>query len=112
MQIITVIASQLSAEALSTALPADGVISVTVAETRAFTRVATSVQSYRRVKVPNHFTPVFRIEVAVEDDAVARVTEGIAFARGAGLLGDARAWVSAQAEDLFASAATVLSLSA
>lgn len=112
MQIITVIASQVSADALSTALPADGVISVTVAETQAFTRSATSVQSYRGVKMPNHFTAVFRIEVAAEDDAVESVMDGIAFARGAGLLGDAQAWVSAQAADLFAAAAPALSLSA
>lgn len=112
MKIITVIAQQVSPKALSTALPAEGVLSVTITETQSFNRTAASVQSYRGVKLSNHFTAVFRIEVAVEDDTVDRVIDGIAFARGAGLLGDARAWVSAAATDLFATPANTLVMSA
>lgn len=94
MKIITVIAQQVSAEALNDALPADGVVSVTVSETQTFSRTAVSVGSYRGVKVPQHFTPVVRIEVVVEDAALDPAVEGIAFVRSAGLLGDARVRVS------------------
>jgi nitrogen regulatory protein PII len=105
MKIITITAQQMSADALSTALPADGVIAVTVSETQSFSRTATSVASYRGVKVPQHFTPIFRIEVEVEDTAVDQVIEGIAFARTAGLFGDARVRLSdGSAVDVFASA--------
>ena len=105
MKIITVIAQQVSAEALNAALPAEGIIAVTVAETASFSRTATSVGSYRGVKVPQHFTPIFRIELLVEDTAAGQVIEGVAFARGAGLLGAAHAWVSAEsAVDVFSAA--------
>ena len=90
MKIITVIAQQVSAEALNAALPADGVIAVTVSETQSFSRTATTVGSYRGVKLPQHFTPIFRIDIEVEDTALDQAIEGIAFVRGAGLLGDAR----------------------
>jgi nitrogen regulatory protein P-II 1 len=95
MKTITVIAEHVSPEALNAALPEDGVISVTVDEARSFSRTATSVQSYRGVKIGRHFTPVFRIEILADDAAVDRVVEGIAFARGAGLLGEADVRVSA-----------------
>ena len=112
MKIITVIAEQVSPQALSTALPADGVVAVTITETQSFSRTATSVQSYRGVKLANHVTTAFRIEMTVEDDAAEQVIERISFARGAGLLGDARAWVSAAATDLFAAPAGTLAMSA
>ena len=105
MKIITVIAQQVSAEALNAAMPADGIVSVTVSETQSFSRTATGVGSYRGVKVPQHFTPIFRIELLVEDTAADQVIDGIAFARGAGLLGQAHAWVSAEsAVDVFSAA--------
>ena len=94
MKIITVIAQQVSADALNAALPADGIISVTVSETQSFNRTATSVGSYLGVKVPEHFTRIFRVEIEVEDTAVDQVIEGIAFARSAGLFGDARVRLS------------------
>jgi nitrogen regulatory protein PII len=111
MKIITVVAQQVSAQALSTALPASGVLSVTVSETQSFSPAAVSVQSYRGVKLAGHVTTAFRIEVAVDEDAVDAVIDGIAFARGAGLLGDARAWVNA-ATDLLAAPARALAKSA
>lgn len=102
MKIITVIAEQITPESLSTALPAEGVVSVTVNETQSFTRSAVAVETYRGRKIAKHITTAYRVEIVAEDYAVAGVVEGVAFARGAGLLGDARAWISAEATDLFA----------
>lgn len=101
MKIITVIADQISPEALSTALPYEGVVSVTVNETQSFSRSAIAVESYRGRKIAKHITTAYRIEIVAEDTAAPSVVDGIAFARGAGLLGDARAWISAEAADLF-----------
>lgn len=104
MKIITVIAQQVSPEALNAALPADGLVAVTVTETQSFSRTAASVGSYRGVKVAQHFTPNFRIEIEVEDTAVGMAIDGIAFARSAGLFGDARVRLSdGSAVDDFAS---------
>ena len=113
MKTITIIAAQISAEALTTALPADGVVSVTVTEAQTFSRTGITVESYRGRKIAQHFSAGYRIEVVVEDSAVDRVIEGVAFARSAGLLGDARAYVSAHSTtDLFAAATNGLAASA
>lgn len=108
MKIITIIAGQISAEALSTALPAEGVVSVAVTETQTFSRAALAVESYRGRKIAQHFAAGFRIEVVAEDAAVDAVITGVAFARSAGLLGDARAWVSeSNAADILAPGAVL-----
>jgi nitrogen regulatory protein PII len=113
MKIITIVAQQISAQALAAALPTEGVSAVTVTETKTFNRTATAVESYRGRKIPQHFSTVHRVELAVEDEALQAVTDGIAFARSAGLLGDAKAWVTAEsAVDLFASHTTSLGMSA
>lgn len=112
MKIITVIAEQVSPEALSTALPAAGIASVTVNETQSFSRSAIAVESYRGRKITKHVTTAYRVEIVAEETAVDAIIEGIAFIRGAGLLGDARAWISAEAADLFAAPATTLAASA
>ena len=111
MKLITVIAGQLSPEALSAALPTEGVLAVTVSETQSFNRTATSVETYRGRKVPQHFRAVHRIEIAVDDEALDAVIDGIAFARGAGLLGEATAWVTPESPaDLFASHTAALGI--
>jgi nitrogen regulatory protein PII len=106
MKIIHVIAQQVSPDALNAALPFDGILSVTVSETQSFSRSAVSVGYYRGFKIPQHFTSMFRIELEVEDTAVDAVIDGIAFARSAGLFGDARVRLSdGSAIDLIAVAA-------
>ena len=102
MKIITVVAEQVSPEALNAALPVDGIHAVTIDETQSFTRTPATIESYRGRKVANHVTTVYRVEIVADDDAVQRIVDGVAFARGAGLLGNARAWISAEATDLFA----------
>lgn len=112
MKIITVVADRIAPETLSTALPADGVVSVTIDETRSYSRAAISVESYRGRKIATHTAKAYRIEILAEDPVVDRIVEGIAFVRGAGLLGDARAWISAEAGDLFAADTPALATSA
>ena len=111
MKIITVIAEQVSPEALNAALPVDGIHTVTINETQSFTRTPASVESYRGRKIAKYVPTSYRVEVVADDDAVQRIVDGIAFARGLGLLGNARAWISAEATDLF-DASTVLAASA
>lgn len=108
MKIITIIAGQISTEALSTALPAEGVVSVAVTETQSFSRAALAVESYRGRKIAQHFAAGYRIEVVAEDAAADAVIAGVTFARSAGLLGDARAWISeGAATDIFATNAVL-----
>lgn len=111
MKIITIVAEQISADALSAALPTEGIASVTVTQTRSFSPTARAVESYRGRKIANHFADVYRVEIAADDAVADAVIAGVAFARGAGLLGNARAWVSATVADLFTTASE-LALSA
>lgn len=111
MKIITIVAEKISADALSTALPTEGIASVTVTQTQNFSATARVVESYRGRKIANHFADVYRVEVVADEAAVDAVIAGVAFARGAGLLGNARAWVSASVTDLF-TATTELAMSA
>ena len=104
MKIITVIAEQVSPDALNAALPTDGIEAVTIDVTQSYTRAPAATESYRGRKVAKHVTTAYRIEIVAEDDAVTRIVDGVTFARGAGLLGNARAWISAEATDLFAAA--------
>ena len=106
MKIITIIAEQVSPEALNAALPKDGIHAVTIDETQSFTRTPALIESYRGRKIAKHVTTIHRVEVVADDDAVQRIIDGIVFVRGAGLLGNARAWVSAEATDVFAAVST------
>ncbi len=107
MKVITVIAEQISTAALSTALPAAGIVSVTISETQSFSATTTSVEYYRGRALTKYVTAAYRIEIVAEDSAVRGVIDGVSFVRGAGLLGDARAWISAGAADLFAAPAAL-----
>lgn len=104
MKIVTVIAEQVSPDALNAALPTEGIQAVTIDQTQSYTRTPASIESYRGRKIAKHVTTVQRVQIVADDEAVQRVVDGIAFARGAGLLGNARAWISAEASDLFATA--------
>ncbi len=111
MKIITIVAEKISADALTTALPTEGIASVTVSQTQSFSPSARVVESYRGRKIANHFADVYRVEILADDAVVEAVIAGVGFARGAGLLGDAQAWVSASASELL-TVAPALALSA
>lgn len=112
MKIITLIAEQISPTALSAALPKHGVASVTVTATESFSTTAPTVQYYRGRAIAQHASKVYRVEIVADDNAVENISAGIEFARSAGLLGAATAWVSAQATDLFAAPDVAMARSA
>ena len=91
MKTITIIAEEISEQALAAALPLRGVTSVTVSRRGAHR----PIEGYRSFRNPNRFSPSYRVEVIVDDDAVDTVFEGISFAYGAGLFSAAEAWVNA-----------------
>ncbi len=100
MKNITIITEQVSETALAAALPAEGVVSVSVGRQVSAGRAA--VQDDRSFRNPARFNSVYRVDLVVEDDAVETVFDGISFAYGAGLFSDAEAWVSGPALPLSA----------
>lgn len=94
MKTITIITEQITDRALAAALPTDGIASVSVTRGPAAAPGSAAVRAFRN---PNRFSPEFRIELVVADDAVESVLDGIDVAYGAGLFSDAEAWVQAAA---------------
>lgn len=97
MKTITIITEGVSDRALTAALPAEGIASVTVhtdAASRGGMAEAGTLRSFRN---PRRFSPRYRVELVVDDTAVESVFDGISFAYGAGLFSDAEVWVSARA---------------
>lgn len=97
MKSIVIIAEQLSDTSLSAALPANGVAVISISQDTGGIAVADEAQSYRAFRSTTRFTPRYRVELAVEDDAVESVFDGIDVAYGAGLFSDAEVWSSAPA---------------
>lgn len=93
MRTITIIAEQISDNALAAALPARGVASVTVGRQGVDRRG--EGEGYRAFRNPIRFAPRHRVDLIVEDDAVEAVFDGISVAYAAGLFSDAEAWVDA-----------------
>ena len=97
MKTITIITEQVSDQSLTAALPAQGVQGYTVTRGRYTPRQSGAAEGVRAFQNRNRFSPTYRVDVIVDDDAVESVFDGISFAYGAGLFSDAEAWVSGPA---------------
>lgn len=97
MKSVVIIAEQLSGQSLSAAIPANGIAVISINEGTGGVAVADDAQSYRAFRSTTRFTPRYRVELAVEDDAVEAVFDGIDVAYGAGLFSDAEVWAVAPA---------------
>lgn len=99
MKTITIVTDQVSDAALTAALPAEGVASVTISPQNSKPREVGPAGVHRAFGAfpGSRFNPVYRVDLVVDDDAVDAVFDGISFAYGAGLFSDAEAWVSGPA---------------
>lgn len=98
MKTVTILAEHLSDRALNAALPANGLVSVTVSDTPS----GAAPRESRSFRNPARFSPSVRIDLVVEDAAVEAVFDCLAFAYGAGVFSDAEAWVGEPANALAA----------
>ena len=97
---------------VSAALPKHRIAAVTVTTTEAFRSTTPTAHYYRGRAITQHATKVYRVEIVADDSAVEEISAGIEFARSAGLLGTAIAWVSGEATDLFTESAVATARSA
>lgn len=97
MKTVIILAERLNQTSLSAVVPARGVRSVRVARNLSDSRNGLVTQSYRSYRNPLRFNPTVRIELLVEDAAVATVFEAVSFAYGAGFFSDAEMWVGSSA---------------
>lgn len=96
MKSVVIIAEQLSDQSLAAAMPANGVAAISISKIAGGV-AADKAQNYRSFRSTTRFTPRFRVELAVEDETVESVFDGIDVAYRAGLFSDAEVWAGAPA---------------
>ncbi len=96
MKTIIIDTEEITDRALTAAVPPVGVDSVTVTRSTG-RRDAAEGDTYRAFRNPARFTPRYRIELVVDDSAVATVFDSVSFAYDAGFFSDAEMWVDAPA---------------
>jgi nitrogen regulatory protein P-II 2 len=93
MKLIMAIIKPHKLEELRDALARLGVHGLTVTEAKGYGRQRGHTEIYRGAEYTVNFVPKVRIEVAVHDDQVERVSEAIVAAAKTGQIGDGKVFV-------------------
>jgi nitrogen regulatory protein P-II 2 len=94
MKLIMAIIKPHKLEELRDALARLGVHGLTVTEAKGYGRQRGHTEIYRGAEYTVNFVPKIKIEVAVSDDQVDRVSEAIVAAAKTGQIGDGKVFVS------------------
>ncbi len=93
MKMIMAIIKPFKLDDVREALAEAGVAGITVTEVKGFGRQKGHTELYRGAEYVVDFLPKVKVEVAVTDDQVERVTEAIVKAAGTGKIGDGKVFV-------------------
>ena len=93
MKMITAVIKPFKLEEVREALAECGVTGLTVTEVKGFGRQKGHTELYRGAEYVVDFLPKVKVEVAVADDQVDKVTEAIVKAAGTGKIGDGKVFV-------------------
>ena len=94
MKLITAIIRPFKLDDVKDALAAIGVMGMTVSEVKGFGRQKGHTEVYRGAEYAIDFLPKTKIEVAVADDIVDKVTEAIAESARGNKVGDGKIFVT------------------
>jgi nitrogen regulatory protein P-II 1 len=94
MKLITAIIKPFKLDDVKNALVGLGVNGMTTTEVAGFGRQRGHTETYRGTEYKLDFIPKVRVEVVVDDDAAASVTDAIIDAAATGKIGDGKIWVS------------------
>ena len=94
MKLITAIIKPFELDDVKNALVGLGVNGMTTTEVAGFGRQRGHTETYRGTEYKLDFIPKVRVEVVVDDDAAASVTDAIIDAAATGKIGDGKIWVS------------------
>src|ERR1700709_1100022 len=94
MKLVTAIIKPFRLDAVKEALRAHGVLGLTVAEVQGFGRQGGHTETYRGTEYQVEFVPKVRVEVVVDDAALAGVVEAIVESAATGKIGDGKIWVT------------------
>ena len=95
MKMIMAIIKPFKLDDVREALADAGITGITVTEVKGFGRQKGHTELYRGAEYVVDFLPKVKVEVAVTDDQVDKVTEAIVKAAGTGKIGDGKVFVYA-----------------
>ena len=93
MKMIMAIIKPFKLDDVREALADAGITGITVTEVKGFGRQKGHTELYRGAEYVVDFLPKVKVEVAVTDDQVDKVTEAIVRAAGTGKIGDGKVFV-------------------
>ena len=94
MKLITAIIKPFKLDDVKNTLVRLGVNGMTTTEVAGFGRQRGHTETYRGTEYKLDFIPKVRVEVVVDDDAAASVTDAIIDAAATGKIGDGKIWIS------------------
>jgi nitrogen regulatory protein P-II 1 len=94
MQLVTAVIKPHMLEEVKESLRGLGISGMTVTEVKGFGRQGGHTETYRGAEYQVDFVPKVKIEVVVDSDDVANVTEAITAAAQTGKIGDGKIWVT------------------
>ena len=94
MKLVSAIIKPFKLEEVRTALDEIGVSGMTISEVKGFGRQKGHTELYRGAEYVIDFLPKIKIEIAITDDILDKVTEAIATAASSGKIGDGKIFIS------------------
>jgi nitrogen regulatory protein P-II 2 len=94
MKLVTAIIKPFKLDDVRQALSEIGVQGITVTEVKGFGRQKGHTELYRGAEYVVDFLPKVKIEIAIMDDATARVIDTLTRAAGTGKIGDGKIFVT------------------
>ena len=94
MKLVSAIIKPFKLEEVRTALDKIGVSGMTISEVKGFGRQKGHTELYRGAEYVIDFLPKIKIEIAITDDILDKVTDAIATAASSGKIGDGKIFIS------------------
>ena len=93
MKLVSAIIKPFKLEEVRSALDEIGVSGMTISEVKGFGRQKGHTELYRGAEYVIDFLPKIKIEIAITDDILDKVTEAIAKAASSGKIGDGKIFI-------------------
>jgi nitrogen regulatory protein PII len=98
MKLVTAVIKPHKVDEVKDALRAIGVKGITITEVKGFGRQGGHTETYRGAEYTVEFTPKVKLEVVVDAEDAAAVTDAIQSTASSGQIGDGKIWVSSLEE--------------
>lgn len=94
MQLVTAVIKPHMLDEVKEALRAVGIQGLTITEVKGFGRQGGHTETYRGAEYRVDFVPKAKVEIVVDDDDVAKVSDAISSSAQTGKIGDGKIWVT------------------